>query len=95
MGTRSAPAPSPLRSSFLRELEPCSRPTAPYRTAQALPCGTLGSRICPGPCALLPPYKANFPFSRSLACCAPPLEPTLSGRFVSRVHSALLFLASL
>lgn len=43
---------------------------------------------------LLSPAKANFLFSHSLSCSAPPLDTLLSGRSVLLVPS-LLFLASL
>lgn len=71
-------------------------PTAHYRTNWCRLCGTHGSRIRLSPCALLPnthlpsPDKANFPLSRSLRTS---LREWLSGLFVLRVPSALLFLA--
>lgn len=41
------------------------------------------------------PEKANFQICHKLSCCAPLLDPLLSGIFVLWVSSALLFLASM
>lgn len=94
-------------AAFPWDWQPCSHPgpSPPHRTLPhqapaaellALPHPREQAQSLPSsPPHLPPPDKANSPFSRSPACCAPPLELTLSGRFVLRVPSALLFLASL
>lgn len=84
MTTRSAACSWATRGAALpRDWNPAPRPLPSPLHTTALAAGSAaptGAKV-PSPTHMPSPDKAGFPVSRSLSCCAPPLETLLSRLF--------------